>query len=296
MNRTTNKKFSFSTLLLGLALVAHTGWAQVLVVDPEELGTPVERVPHAGLCLAGTSGLVTVPTPDFREPGTVALSHKGGITSQNATLGGTRYEVNKNERYSAVTYNLKKNLELSINHLQYERSSKPSVPGLTFREDSTAMGLKYSAHNGKQDLCMGVVFAPMSAEEMAKADLWQLEHLRSIYLTLTDEVYGPVNGYLHAKTSSTDKQKIELPGNITQTINRKDFLTSALGLEMNLKGSGSLFCEGQFFNYRDIFAEDSVRFSLNAGIRLGSKNIGVEAFGLSLNQSPRVMLGTNIIF
>jgi hypothetical protein len=294
--KTTNRLLAALILGLGLLLTPVPGFSQILEVDPDEMGTPIDRVPHGGLCLTGTTGLVTIPTPDFPDQGTILLSHKSGLTKQNVLLGGVGYRVSKNEHYSGVTFNIKKNLELSLNHLQYERSSSPNVPGLTYSEDSTALGLKYSARNGKQDLCMGIAFAPMTAEELSKADLYQLEHLRTLYLTITEEIHGPVRGYLHAKTSSTDKQKIELPGQITQVINRKDFLTSAIGLELNLKGKGSFFCESQFFNYRDIFAKDSVRFSINAGVRLGSRHVGLEAMGLSLNQDPRIMLGGNLSF
>lgn len=282
--------------MLFVFLVSGTGYGQILVMDPDDFGTPEYREAHTGVTLAGTSGLITVPTADFTERGAVRVSYKGGITKRDLNFNGVAYKTSKNEHYTAATYNIDDNLELSINHLEYERSSKPTLAGLTYHEDSTAFGMKYSAHNGRQDFCFGVAFAPMDAEELNKADLWQLEHLRTVYLTVTEGITDSLQEYMHAKTCSTDEQNIALGGGQVLKINRKDFLASAIGLELSHARMGSFFCEGQFFNYRDLFAKDSVRFSFNAGLRFGKGRYFGEVFGLSLNQDPRMMLGVNAGF
>ncbi len=292
----TEKNNKLVLFFLSLCLFPALVSAQILEVENEKLKEKAYRIPHVGLTLSGTSGLITIPTADFQEDRTAILSYKYGLTKQEAMFNNTKYDIEKNEHFGAVAINIERNLEFSVNYLKYKRSSEPALAGLNYWEDATAFGLKYSTHNGPQDFCFGVNYAPMTAEEMNKADLWQLEHLRSVYMTVTEDVNDSIRGYIHLKTTSTDDQKLDLGNGQQIKIDRKDFLTSGLGLEYTTSPNFALILEGQFFNYRDIFKDDSTRFSLNGGMRFGSQNLSIEVAGLSLNKDPRGTVGAAIGF
>jgi hypothetical protein len=288
-------KKTILALAFGL-LFGTVAQAQVLDVDPDTMGKPVEREAHTGLALTGSTGLVTMPTPDFKKDHPVAISSRSGISRQDSTIGTSRYRISKFENYSGLSYFLKENLELSLNHLYYKRSSKAYLKGLDQRESNTGFGMKYSTKHGKQDLCFGISYTPMSAEDVAKADLSQIENLRNVYMTITEDLAPDLRGYLHAKACSTRDQKIDMGNGNFVRLSRKDFLASAVGLEYAKTSQFALIGEAQFFNYRDIFKDESSQYSINAGIRFGAKLFQLEAMGLSLNQNPRLYLGGNIGF
>ncbi|NLI75648.1 MAG: hypothetical protein GX442_04300 [Candidatus Riflebacteria bacterium] len=283
-------------LVVFLAMSVCPAPGQILTVDPEADPLPVHKVRHLGTTLSGTSGLITIPTPDFQDERKVSATYKGGLTKRDVTFNNTRYRTTKAEHFTGAAWNVKENLELSVLNLRYDRSSSPNLPGLNYYEDATTFGLKYSAHNNEQDLCMGVSFAPMDALEMNRADLFQIEHLRNVYLTVSEEIASSCYGYLSLKDCFTDKQKVDLGRGQIVEMSPKQFLVSGVGLEYCWNESVSLFCEGKFSNYRDLFNEDATRFSLNAGLRFGFKNAQAEILGMSLDSDPFTYFGGSIGF
>jgi len=290
------KKITKLSLFALFFACAFSVQAQVLEIDPDHMGETSYRNPHMNLTMLGTAGLLTIPTPDFYDDYKGCISYKGGITKRDMVLGTTMYRTSKNEHYLAANWALRPNLEFSVNHLIYERNCDPYTRGLTYHDEATAFGMKYSTHNGHQDFCFGTAFAPMSAENLDKADFTQIEKLRTVYMTVAEDISKDFHGYLHLKTCFTAVQKIDLGNNQTLRVDRKDFLVSAVGLELNINKKMALILENQFFNYRDIFVQDSVRSSLNGGIRFGMKRFSGEVVGLSLNKDPVTMFGCSAGF
>jgi hypothetical protein len=282
-------------IFLVLSLIVP-GEAQILTVDPEAEQLPVYKPMHLGTTLSGTTGLISIPTPDIQEDRTTILTYKGGITKRDLTFNRTRYRLSKNEHFTGLAYQAKPNLELTVLNLRYERSADPYLAGLSYYEDSTTFGMKYSTHNAEQDMCMGFSFAPMDAYELNRADLSQIENLRHAYLTVSEKLAKALYGYLNLKYCFTDKQKIDLGLGQIMTLEPKQFLISGIGLEYAWKDSVSLFCEGKFANYRDLYMEDSTRASFNAGVRFGSRNAQIEVLGLSLEKDPYTHIGANVGF
>ncbi len=286
----------FILVLLSIILVASRSFGQILTVDPEVEQLPVYKPMHLGTTLSGTTGLISIPTPEIQEDRTAIVTYKGGITKRDLTLNRTRYRLSKNEHFTGLVYQAKPNLELSVLNLRYERSADPLLAGLTYNEDSTTFGMKYSTHNAEQDLCMGFSFAPMDAYELNRADLSQIENLRHVYLTISEKLAKAFYGYLNLKYCFTDKQKIDLGLGQTLTLEPKQFLVSGVGLEYAWNDSVSLFCEGKFANYRDLYKDDSTRASFNAGVRFGTRNAQLEVLGLSLEKDPYLYLGASVGF
>ncbi len=253
-------------------------------------------IARTGMCLSGTSGLMSVPTPDFQKDRRVSVSYKSGVTNRDITADKTKYDLEKNEQWISAAYSIKPNLEISLNHLQYDRSSSPYLGDLNYEEDSTGFGMKYSTHIASQDFCFGGVFAPMSASELNSADLVQIENLRSVYMTLGEKLTDNINGFLNLKHCFTDNQTVELMNGRTLEYDRKEFLVSAIALEYAPSKNFAFMFESQFMNYRDFFSSGSDRVSLNVGIRGGAEAVQAEVFVMSFNDEPDLRLGLNIGF
>lgn len=289
-----NKK---TLCLLGCLMLSPLALkAQVLEVVPDDMKPVVERVAHSGTCYTGSSGLVTMPTPDFQKT-RVGFSYKSGVWKQDVMVGGVKTELEKDEFTASVRYNVSENLELSASHLKYERKSKPTANVLDHKEDTVAFGMKYSAHHGDKDMCMGFTFAPMSAQELNMADIEQIENLRNAYLTISESVSENMTGYLNLTSAFTKKQEIDFGNGVVQKVDRKDILIGGFGLEYNFAEAVSAFCEYKVGNYRDIFTKDSTRHRVHAGVRVGTENIQAEVMGMNLSEdNPTMVVGGSIGF
>ena len=274
---------------------------QVLEVVPDEVeaAPKIERVAHIGSCYTGSSGLVTIPTPDFQDT-KVAFTYKAGTWEQNINLANNKVELDKDEYLASLRLNLSPHVEFSVSQLKYERKTDPISPAtqnLNYKEDATSFGMKYSAHHGAKDICIGFTFAPMTAQELNLADIEQIENLRNAYLTVSESINEKTSGYLHLASVFTKKQEIDFGNGIIQKINRKDILIGGLGLEYSFADYVSFFGEYKVGNYRDIFTKDSVRHRFHAGVRVGSKNIQAELTGMNLSEdNPTMVFGGTLAF
>lgn len=292
--------------LLFAALLPVTASAQLLDDEmdkawkpdppsPSESGIGSDT-PRIGMCLAGTTGLISVPTPEFQTVRKTLVSFKTGVTKRDILANDTKYDLEKSERWMSVAYPIKSNLEVSLNHLAYERSSSPHVAPLNYSEDSTGFGMKYSTRIDSQTFCFGGVFAPMSAVQINNADLVQIENLRTVYLTMGEKLSEKLRGYLNLKHCFTDDQKIVFPSGRTLSFDKKEFLVSAIALDYAPVKNVSIMLESQFMNYRDFYKQEGDRISINAGVRGGSDTVQAEIFMMSLNVEPDFRFGLNFGF
>jgi hypothetical protein len=272
--------------------------AQVLEKVPDTRSKKVatdaaaEQTRVRGTTMSGSSGLVTMPTPDFAAR-SANISYK-----MNSSEGRyVQYKLEKDEEFVGIRGKVNENLELTIGQLSYERRSNPLATGLNFKEDHVSVGMKYSAPLDDKQMCMGFSFAPMSAKELNLADIEQLEALRNIYLTISETINDSLTGYMNLTSVFTKKQTIEYASGITREINRKDILIGALGLNYQFGDYTSLFGELRVGNYRDIFKEDSVRYRLHCGMRFGNDAFQLEVMGLNMTEDkPVLVFGGSIGF
>jgi hypothetical protein len=289
-----NKLLAIASFLI---LTTASLSAQVLEVVPDMIGETTYKEPHIGMCYSGSTGLVTIPVPDFQEQKKIGFTYKSGIFKQDLNVNNTATKSEKNQGLAAIRYNINPDLELNITHLRYERSSTPYQTGLNFKEDATALGMKFSSHHGEKSICFGFNFAPMSAEELNKADIEQIELMRNIYMTVSEPITKSCTGYLNVTSSFTKDQELTYANGTTEKIDRKNIIVGSFGLEYKMADAASAFCEAKFGNYRDIFQKDSVRHRIHAGFRFGMDSIQGEILGMNLTEdNPVACFGINMGF
>jgi hypothetical protein len=302
---TMKSKVTKIALLLALLwLPATRADSQVLEAVPEvkrradaieEAVPAIEMNNMLGTTMSGTSGLVSIPAPDFAEKG-VHVSYKCN-TSESNIFVNQNIDLEKDEEFLGIRAKINQHLEVSAGQLSYERKSTPAVTGLNVDEEHYSFGMKYSAPFEDKQMCMGFTFTPMSAEELNLADIEQIENLRNIYLTVSEKINDNLTGYMNLTSAFTKKQTIDFGNGITRKMDRKDIFVGALGLDYQFGSYASFFGECRFGNYRDLFLDESVRYRLHAGMRFGSDAFQLEVMGLNLTEEePVLVLGGNIGF
>ncbi|MDD3148548.1 MAG: hypothetical protein PHD82_14740, partial [Candidatus Riflebacteria bacterium] len=280
---------------------------QVLEALPDsgEMAGPVsgraviERAGGPGTTLSGSAGLITIPSPGYKKEHSVGVSFKTSTVKNDMAVGGQIYSVEKDEHLMGIRYNARPNLELSVNNLRYERTSKPLLTGVDTEKDHLAVGMKYTARQDETDFCIGFNFAPMSSKEMNLADIEQIENMRQVYVTMGEKISDNFSGFLNLSSVFTNNQEIDLGNGFTQKINRKDIVMGGVGLEYNLAKGASVFGEAKFGNYRDFdyFKKDSVRHRIHAGARVGTENAQLELIGLNVTDGdPTFVIGGSFGF
>jgi len=302
------KQIKKAGIVLGVAmLLPCLANGQVLEALPDsgETAGPVggkmvvEATGGPGTTLFGSVGLATIAVPGYKKEHTVGVSYKTSNTTGDMSIGGKNYRVEKDEKLTGIRYNVKPNLELSVNNLHYERSSDPALSGVDTDKDHPALGMKYTARQNETDFCIGFNFAPMSAKELNLADIEQIENLRQVYLTMSEKIRPNFTGFLNLATVFTKNQEIDFGNGMVQKFNRKDIILGGLGLEYKIAGSASVFGEAKFGNYRDFdyFKNDSVRHRIHAGARVGSENAQLELIGLNVTDAdPTFVIGGSVGF
>ncbi|PKL41951.1 MAG: hypothetical protein CVV41_15990 [Candidatus Riflebacteria bacterium HGW-Riflebacteria-1] len=296
-----NMKSKITNIAILLALlwlpptIAHS---QVLEAVPEvrrssdaieEAVPAIEMTGMLGTTMSGTSGLVSIPTPDYAEQG-VHVSYKSNNSESSIFAAGQNIDLEKDEKFIGIRGKVNQHLELSAGHLSYDRTSNPETNGLNFSKDHYSFGMKYSVPFEDKQMCMGFNFTPMSAEELNLADIEQIENLRNVYMTVSEKIADKFTGYMNLTSAFTKKQKIDFGNGITRKLNRKDIFIGALGLDYQFGEYASFFGECRFGNYRDIFKEESVRYRLHAGMRFGSDAFQLEIMGLNLTEDEPVLV------
>ncbi len=251
---------------------------------------------HLGATLSGTSGLITIPTPDFQSR-KAAFSYRKGYVKSSITANNQKVNLEKDEFFASLRGNIRPNLEFSVNRLKYIRASNPTISGLNFENEHYGFGLKYSMHLAEHDVCMGLNFSPMTAEELNLADIEQIENLRNVYVTMSEKITENFNGYAGLATAFTKKQTIDFGGGFVQKLDRKEMLIASVGLEYKLGSHAAVFGEAKFGNYRDIFMEDSVRHRIHCGFRAGVENFQLEIMAMNASEdNPTMVFGGSLGF
>lgn len=262
----------------------------------DEFDNTNRQFPHLGSTFSGTSGLATIPTPDYQE-NKVGAGYKRTYIKSSMTVNNAKVEAEKDEFIANIRFNVKPEWEISVNRHKYVRASSPKITGLNFKNEHFGLGMKYSFPVDEKDVCLGFNFTPMTAEELNQADIEQIESLRNIYVSMSESITRNLTGFANLTTAFTKKQKIDFGNGVTRQLDRKEMLIASIGLEYKLDNRFSVFGESKFGNYRDIFKEDSVRYRLNGGLRFGVKNAQLEFIALNLTESrPTISFGGSVGF
>lgn len=286
-------------LLLLFYPLGH-GYSQILEALPDEVPVRHNNLSSSpimsGHTFSGATGLVTIPTANFQQT-TVGISWKRCFDQNRIRVLSRDIITEKEERYYSIRYNPLKELELTFNKHSFNRTTVPEITSMNFSNRFFGFGAKYSFEHGEQDVAFGFTFTPMSASEMNSIDLQQLEAMRNLYLTFSEEVAKNLVGHLNVTHSFTRRQKVELSDGSSETIPRNNILHLCAGIEYHCVGLGNIFGEVRFGNYRDFFENDSVRYTFNAGLRLGTDNLNGEILGLNLSgRYPTLVFGANMAY
>ncbi|MBF0545683.1 MAG: hypothetical protein HQM08_14665 [Candidatus Riflebacteria bacterium] len=238
----------------------------------------------------GCYGLLTVPTPNLGDERKLGVSFKSGYGKSNTTFGLNSYSLSKTENWQALTYRLNRDFELTANFLRYSRKTAP-VSDFNGSGFANGFGVKYTVP--WQDLCFGFQWTPISANEIDKLDLFQLEHLRTIYVTATEDFRKNIFAFLNLKSCYTAKKEVEISSTEIQEIGQKNFLIGTLGLEYKESPKFSWICELECYNYRELLVKHPNSCAFNLGYRRTNKDFQLELSGLDLLSNPRAVLGFN---
>ena len=254
---------------------------------------------HLGTTMSGTSGLITIPTPDFNEKTSLSFFGKGSSSDYDMRVNGQKVTNTKDETVVGLRYNPKPEFEVSATNMHYKRRNNANIKAIENDDNVTSFGMKYTAGNDGKNYCFGFNFAPMSTEDMNNLDIEQLEAMRNIYCTISEEINDKLSGYVNIGTSFTKKQRIWLNNVDSIEIDKKNIVYGGIGVEYNIASSISLFGEFKVANYRDFeaYQDNPDRHRAHVGIRFGSENFQLECVGMNITgDDPNVVFGGAIGF
>lgn len=254
---------------------------------------------HLGTTMGGTSGLITIPTPDYNEKTSFSISGKGSSLDYKMRVNGQKVTNTKDESVIGLRYYPKPEFELSATNLHYKRTNDRNIKGLESEDNVTSFGMKYTAGNDGKNYCFGFNFAPMSSEDMNNLDIEQLENMRNIYFSFSEEINDRVSGYVNIGTSFTKKQTLWVNNQDSIEIDKKNIVYGGIGVEYRIASSMSLFGEFKVANYRDFeaYQDNPDRHRAHVGVRFGNDNFLLECVGMNITgDDPNLVFGGAIGF
>lgn len=246
-----------------------------------------------GVTLAGSSGLITVPTPDFATSSR-GIALKMSSSDGTAMYNNTRIKLSKDETLISIRAKTEPEVEVSLVHLRYDRQS---IAELTGSAKHFGLGVKYSPLIDKQDMCVGFNFTPMTTSESMLADIEQIESLRNVYVTVGEALTPKITGFLNVAAAFAGKQKIDFSDGTRRDIKRNDIYTATMAFSYRMKSNTEFISEFKVGHYRNLLTGDAVRYRMHAGVRFGRGRYNFELNVLDLSDSdPTLALGGSVKF
>ncbi len=238
-----------------------------------------------GVTLSGSSGLLTLPTPDSRS-GVYGFGCKVNQARGNASFEGRAIDLEKDETILSGHWKYDEEIELSLSYLSYDRVSIPELSGSARH---TGIGVKITPKEGEADFCYGFNYTPMNTFESMLADIEQIESLRNVYATFADTLSANMTGYLNLSAAFAGKQKIVFSDGSRRDVDRNDIYTGTLGIEWAMRSGFSAIAEWKIGHYREMMSEDTVRYRFHGGFRFSGERYGIEISAYNLNDPDPVL-------
>ncbi|HPT45528.1 MAG TPA: hypothetical protein PLM07_06485 [Candidatus Rifleibacterium sp.] len=228
---------------------------------------------NSGTTFAGSSGLFTVPVPDFSATGRglafKSNSFDGRLNYQNQTI-----DTGKDEQLISIRNKFSSEIEMSLVNVNFRRRGLAALSGSA---NLYGIGVKVSPDEGDRDFCYGFNVAPLTNRESLLSDIEQIESLRNLYATFHEKMSRRIDGYLSLSVAYAGSQKIEFADGSRREKDRNEIYTGTLGASMQI-GHGAMFiCEFKTGHYRDLLSDDTVRYRLHSGLRLNLSRGTIEA-------------------
>jgi len=246
-----------------------------------------------GMTLGGSSGLITVPIPDF-EPESRSMAFKVSSYDGHNDYNGQIFSESKNERVISLRNKFSAEIEASLVNMNFKRTSLANFSG---NASLFGLGIKISPMEGERDFCYGCNFAPMTNSESLQADIEQIESLRNLYATFQERLSARILGFFNISAAFAGSQKIIFPDGSKREVDRNDIYSGTLGAKIQTGRTTEFLCEFKTGHYRDLFSEDSVRYRLHAGFRLNIHSGEIEILVYDLSSTdPTAGLGFSMNF
>lgn len=214
-----------------------------------------------------------------------------GIAKGNISIRGQDVQEDKREIWLAANARLHPNILFVATHLSTSRDTSPVVNGIDGSTGVTAVG--FHIETPENNMAFGGSYADLSAGNLGHLDISQLEHLRHVYITVTDTLYRDINGYLQVKQAFTQKYTAVFPDGRRKTVPLKRAIIGTLGAVRAMKRGAVLFGEAQIFDDNDFLYYGSDHYALNIGYRLQRSRFSLELAARSINQTPTWYLGVS---
>lgn len=238
-----------------------------------------------GATLSGVSGLLTMATPDSRPTG-YGFAAKINQARGSASFEGRPIDLEKDEAIFSGRWKYDEEIELALVYLSYDRVSLPELSGSARH---TGVGVKVTPKDGEKDFCYGFNYTPMNTFESMLADIEQIESLRNVYATFADTLSANMTGYLNISAAFAGRQKIIFSDGSRRDVDRNDIYTGSIGLEWKLRSGFSAIAEWKIGHYREMMAEDTVRYRVHGGLRFSGERYGIEISAYNLNDADPVL-------
>ncbi|MBF0500276.1 MAG: hypothetical protein HQM09_09090 [Candidatus Riflebacteria bacterium] len=278
------RKLPFIIFLL--LLIADVSCVKAWESFPKPLAP---REMSSGMNLSGSHGLLTITAPTWNASQTFGIMGRYGTSHGNIVMASTSYSIDKRENWEGVSYSALPNLELTLTHLSFERSSNPYTGVLNGPGEATAFGFAYTLP--EKDFCFGGSFAPMTDSALQKTDHAQIENLRHLFLTVTEDLATNTYGYLQFKGGFTRTPGSPQADGTIQSFSSRNFLVSGLGIEYRVQERASFFGEMEWFNYNELLIKGGSRFTVNGGLRFNFNQFQAEISATGLTLDPVIYFG-----
>lgn len=214
-----------------------------------------------------------------------------GMASGKVNVRGRDIHEDKQEIWLSANARLHPNILFVVNHLSTSRDTSPLVSGVDGSSGVTAVG--FHVETPENSMAFGGSYADLSGGNMGTLDIAQLEHLRHIYITVSDDIYNDIKGYLQFKQAFSQKYTAVFPDGRRKVVPMKRAIVGTVGAVRTMKKGASLFGEAQYFDDEDFLYYGSDHYSVNIGYRLQRSRYSMELAARSINQTPTWYLGVS---
>ncbi|OQA05380.1 MAG: hypothetical protein BWY66_02520 [bacterium ADurb.Bin374] len=256
-----------------LAITAETAWA----------GYP------SGITVDGRPGLLTMAVPVGTLTRKLEYTLRYGLGEGDVSIRGRDVTEKKDEIWLSANARLHPHVLFVATYLSTSRATTPSISGIDGITGVLAGG--FHVEVPENNMAFGGSYADLSAANMQHLDLAQLEHLRHVYITVTDKIYQDIQGYLQVKQALSQKYTAVFPDGRRKNIPMKRAIIGTLGAERAMKRGASLFGEAQIFDDSDFLYYGSDHYAVNLGYRMKRSRYSVEMAVRSINNSPTWYIG-----
>ncbi len=242
-------------------------------------------VPTPMPSLDGGSGLLTINAPLGSSTAETSIAFRTGTGKGTVETGNRSFEITRSEQWYSIARPVYENVQTLVTHLGYSRTCSPSSSVIESDGSITALGFK--ADVPEQSISFGGNYASLSAEELSRLDLGQLEHLRNFWVSAAEQLSPSVRGIIQVKQAFTKKQTGIMPDGTKRKEDLKRVSIGGIGVEYRRGTGKTAFVEANIFDDEDFTSSRKrQRVGLNAGLRLDQGTFALELSGCGLTVDP----------